>query len=81
MPHRYSSSDDTHAMVARIAPAILKLLSDGLPRSKHEILEALAPRHAKDEVKRTIMRLSVTGRLVETKNKYSLTPLSEPDWG
>ena len=79
MPHRYTSSDDTHAMVARIAPAILKLLSDGLPRNRHEILEALAPQHAKDEVKRTIMRLSVTGRLVETKNKYSLTPLSEPD--
>ena len=81
MPHRYFSSDDTHAMVARVAPAILKLLSDGLPRSKNEILEALASRHTKDEVKRTIMRLSVIGRLVETKNKYSLTPLSEPDWG
>ena len=53
MPHRYTSSDDTHAMVARIAPAILKLLSDGLPRSRHEIVEALAPQqHAKDEVKR-----------------------------
>ena len=43
MPHRYSSSDDTHAMVARIAPAIIKLLSDGLPRSRHEMVEALAP--------------------------------------
>ena len=31
MPHSHISSDDTHAMVARIAPAILKLLSDGLP--------------------------------------------------
>ena len=82
MPHRYTSSDDTHAMVARIAPAILKLLSDGLPRSRHEIVEALAPQqHAKDDVKRTIMRLSVTGRLVETKHKYSLTPLPEPDQG
>ena len=56
MPHRYSSSDDTHAMVARIAPAIFKLLSDGLPRTRHEMVEALAPQHAKDEVKRTIMR-------------------------
>ena len=81
MPHRYSSSDDTHAMVARIAPAIIKLLSDGLPRSRHEMVEALAPQHTKDEVKRTIMRLSVTGRLVETKHKYSLTPLPEPDQG
>ena len=45
------------------------------------MVEALAPQHAKDEVKRTIMRLSVTGRLVETKHKYSLTPLPEPDQG
>ena len=81
MPHRYSSSDDTHAMVARIAPVILKLLSDGLPRNRHEIVKALAPQHAKDEVKRTLMRLSVTGRLVETKCKYSPAPLPEPDQG
>ena len=81
MPHRYSSSDDTHAMVARIAPAILKLLSDGMPRSKNEMVEALAPQHIKDEVKRTVMRLSVTGRLVETKHKYSLAPLPESDQG
>ena len=81
MPHSHISSDDTHAMVARIAPAILKLLSDGLPRSRNEMVEALAPQHTKDEVTRTIMRLSVTGRLVETKNKYSLTSLPEPDQG
>jgi hypothetical protein len=81
MPRRYTSSDNTHAMVARVAPVILKLLSDGLPRSRNEIIEALAPQHAKDEVKRTIMRLSVTGRLVETKRKYSLAPLPEPGQG
>ena len=81
MPRRSISSDDTHAMVARIAPAILKLLSDGLPRSRNEMVEALAPQHAKDEVTRTIMRLSVTGRLVQTKNKYGLTSLPEPDRG
>jgi len=72
MPQHYSSSEDTHAMVARLAPVILELLSDGLPRSRHEIAEALAPQHAKDDVKRTIMRLSVTDRLVETRGKYSL---------
>ena len=78
---RHISSDDTHAMVARIAPAILKLLSDGLPRSRNEMVEALAPQHAKDEVTRTIMRLSVTGRIVQTKNKYGLTSLPESDRG
>ena len=34
-----------------------------------------------DVVKRTVMRLSVTGRLVETKHKYSLAPLPESDQG
>ena len=81
MPQSYSSSDDTHAMVARVAPAILELLGDGLPRSRREIVAALAPRHAKDEVVRTLMRLAVTGRLVEAKRKYRLAPPPEPDQG
>jgi len=81
MPQRYASSDDTHAMVARIAPAILELLGDGLPRSRHDIVDALAPRHAKDEVVRTLMRLAVTGRLAETERTYCLEPPPEPDLG
>ena len=72
MPDRYPSSADTHAMVARVAPAILELLGDGLPRSRHDIVAALAPHHAKDEVVRTLMRLAVTGRLVEAERKYRL---------
>ena len=81
MPQHYSSSDDTHAMVARLAPAILELLSDGLPRSRHDIVAALAPHHAKDEVVRTLMRLAVTGRLIEAERKYRLAPLPEPGQG
>jgi hypothetical protein len=81
MPQRYSSSDDTHAMVARIAPVILELLGDGLPRSRHEIVAALASRYAKDEVVRTVMRLAVTGRLVETERKYRLGSPPEPGRG
>ena len=81
MPQRYASSDETHAMVARVAPAVLELLGDGLPKSRHEIVEALAPRHAKDEVARTLMRLAVTGRLVEAKGKYRLAPTAEPGQG
>jgi len=81
MPQRYASSDETHAMVARIAPAVLELLGDGLPKSRHEIVAALAPRHAKDEVARTLMRLAVTGRLVEAKGKYRLPPPPEPGQG
>ena len=81
MPQHYSSSDDTHAMVARVAPAILELLGDGLPRSRHDIVAALAPQHPKDEVVRTLMRLAVTGQLVETERKYRLAPAAEPDLG
>jgi hypothetical protein len=81
MPQHYSSSDETHAMVARVAPAILELLGDGLPRSRHDIVAALAPRHIKDEVVRTLMRLAVTGRLVETERKYRLAPPAEPGQG
>ena len=51
-----------------------------LPQSRHRSGRA-GRLHAKDEVKRTIMRLSVTGRLVETKHKYSLAPLPESDQG
>jgi hypothetical protein len=68
-------------MVARLAPAILELLGDGLPRSRREIVAALAPWHARDEVVRTLMRMSVTGRLAEDKRKYSLPPLPELDGG
>jgi hypothetical protein len=77
MPPSYPSSDDTHAMVARVAPAILALLGDGLPRGRREIVAALAPRHAKDEVVRTLMRLAVTGRLAEDKRKCTLAPSPE----
>jgi hypothetical protein len=80
MPPSYSSSDETHAMVARVAPAILELLGDGLPRSRREIVAALAPHYAKDEVVHTLMRLAVTGRLAEGKRKYRL-PSPELDQG
>src|SRR3954462_12259364 len=81
MPQHYSSSDDTHAMVARVAPVILELLGDGLPRSRHDIVAALAGQYAKDEVVRTLMRLAVTGRLVEAERKDRLAPPAEPDLG
>ena len=72
MPPHYSSSADTEAMVARVAPAVLALLGDGVPRSRRAIVAALADRHPKDEVARTLMRLAVTGRLAEIDRKYTL---------
>jgi hypothetical protein len=77
MPPRYPSSADIDAMVARVAPDVLALLGDGVPRSRRAIVAALADRHPKDEVARTLMRLAVTGRLAETGGKYTLAGTEE----
>ena len=77
MPQRYPSSADMDAMVARVAPAVLALLGDGVPRSRRAVVAALAERHPKDEVARTLMRLAVTGRLAEIGGKYTLAGTQE----
>ena len=70
-------------MVARTAPAVLDLLADGVPRSRAVIVAALAGRHAKGDVVRTLMRLAVTGRVDESGGRYTLAtePGPEPDAG
>ncbi len=70
-------------MVARTAPAVLDLLRDGVPRSRAAIVAALADRHPKEDVVRTLMRLAVTGRLVETGGRYTpaAAPGPDPDAG
>ena len=67
-----SGSAEIDAMVARTAPAILELLRDGSPRPRSAIITALADRHPKEDVIRTLMRLAVTGQLIEGERKYSL---------
>ena len=69
-----SGSAAIEAMVARTAPAVIELLGDGTTRSKNVIITALADRHPKEDVTRTLMQLAVTGQLVETGRKYSLPP-------
>ena len=66
-------------MVARTAPAVLALLADGVARPRSAIITALADQHPKEDVVRTLMRLAVTGQLVEAKRKYSLAPTAEPE--
>jgi hypothetical protein len=44
----------------------------GAPRSRAMIITALADRHPKDDVRRTLMRLAVTEQLVEKGGKYTL---------
>jgi hypothetical protein len=77
VPQRYPSSADTDAMVARVAPAVLALLGDGVPRSRRAIVAALADRHPRDEVARTLMRLAVTDRLAAAGGKYTLAGTGE----
>jgi hypothetical protein len=72
MPKPYPSLADTDAMVARVAPAILELLADGVPRSRRAIIAELAGRHDKQDVALTFMRLVVTGQVVEFGGKYAL---------
>jgi hypothetical protein len=69
-----ASSADLHATIERVTPDVLALLGDGVPRTKRTIVAALADRHPKDDVRRTLMRLAVLERLVETGGKYSLPP-------
>jgi hypothetical protein len=78
VPQPYPSSADTEVMVARITPAVLALLGDGVPRSRRAIVAALADRHPRDEVARTLMRLAVTDRLAEAGGKYTLAGSQEP---
>ena len=79
MPNRYTSSDDTHAMVARIAPSILELLRDGIPRGRRALFAALADRYSKEEVELTLMRLAVTDQILAAGGKYTLPSATEPE--
>ncbi len=77
MSRCYPSSADMDATVARVAPAVLALLGDGVPRSRRAIVAALADQHPRDEVARTLMRLAVTDRLAEAGGKYTLAGMEE----
>ena len=69
-----SGSAAIEAVIARTAPAVLGLLADGVPRSKGAIVAALAGRHDKRDVTHTLMRLAVTGRLVDIGGRYAPGP-------
>jgi hypothetical protein len=77
-PYEGAGSAAVNAMVARTAPAILELLADGVPRPRPAIVEALAGRHARNDVVHTLIRLAVTGQVVETGGKYTLAVVPEP---
>src|SRR3954452_19260029 len=77
-PHEGPGSAAVNATVVRTAPAVLGLLADGVPRSRPAIVAALAGRHDRQDVPHTLIRLAVTGQVVETGGKYTLATAPEP---
>jgi hypothetical protein len=77
MPSRLVSTDDLNAAIERVTPDVLALLADGVPRTRGAIMAALAGRHPKEDIKRTIARLDVLGRLNGNGGKYVLGPAPE----
>ena len=71
MPH-FTGTAELNAMIERVAPSVLELLADGVPRTKAAIVAALAGRHAADDVGLTLVRLAVTEQAVETGGRYTL---------
>ena len=61
MPTALTGTAELNAMIERVAPDILELLADGVPRTKATIVEALAGRHDKQDVVHALIRLAVTG--------------------
>jgi hypothetical protein len=74
------SSADFDVVIAQVTPDIVALLGDGAPRSRATIIAALAGRHPKDDVRRTVMRLAVLGRLAMRGSRYTL-PAPETEQG
>jgi hypothetical protein len=71
-PSALTGTAELNATIERIAPSILELLADGVPRTKAAIVEALAGRHDKQDVELALIRLAVTGQVEETGGKYTL---------
>ena len=68
------SRDELEAVLARTMPVVLALLADGEPRSKRAIVTALIDRHDRKHVGYAVMRLAVTGGIVEHQGRFALAP-------
>ena len=66
------ASADRNAAIERVTPDGLALLDDGVPYTEDAIVAALAGRHPKDDVRRTLRRLGVLEQLSERGGKYGL---------
>ena len=71
-PATFTGSADVHALIDRVAPSVLALLADGVPRTKGVIVQALAGRHGAEAVALALIRLSVSGDVEQAGSKYTL---------
>ena len=71
-PSALAGTAELNAMIERVAPDILTLLADGVPRTKAAVVAALAGRHAKGDVALALVRLAVTEKVSETEGRYAL---------
>ena len=58
LPYERAGSAELNAMVERVAPDILALLADGVPRIRPAIVEVLAGRHDRQDVVHALIRLA-----------------------
>ena len=72
--YELASSEAINATIARVAPDVLGLLADGVPRTKAAVVAALAGRHDRRDVMSALVRLSVTGEVEQSGSKYTLAP-------
>ena len=77
-PPALTGTAELNATIERVAPDILALLADGVPRTKAAVVDALAGRHDKQDVVHALVRLTVTGRVEDTGGKYALARVDEP---
>jgi hypothetical protein len=62
--------------LARVGPVVEHLLAGGVPLSQPEIFKARGSVFERNDVRRTLMRLAVTDRLVLVGTKYTSRQLS-----
>src|SRR5689334_21418069 len=71
-PATFTGSASINALIDRVAPSVLALLADVVPRPKAAIVAALAGRHGAEAVALALIRLSITGDVGQTGSKYTL---------
>ena len=76
-----AGSADVNAVIERVAPDVLALLSDGVPRTRAAVVEALADRHEREAVLLTLIRLAITDQVEDMEGRYTLASGAAPDMG